>query len=240
MALFEKLAAANPGETAIQRRLVISYERTGEILTTYTESYAEAVELHRKQLKLAADLAAAAPLNTDLARIAAYAHAEVARGLSLMGDSATAEPHFRRAIDEFQRLSAADPQSVQYRTDIAFGLGVLADAAIESGKPADAFAPLQRALAILADLPADNSPDGAANRFRIGKAYLRLGRRRDAEIWLQRGQGPGARFALGVRGGGWGWGFSLVKLVKSGGHPEGLGGLGEELSGFGEALGVDD
>jgi tetratricopeptide (TPR) repeat protein len=186
--LFEGLAAAHPDDVVIQRRLAIAYERTGQIITANTESYGEALALHRKQVALAEQLSTAAPLNTDLRRIAAYAHVDLGENLMLTGDPAAAAPHYAKASAAFQSLSAADPRNVQYRVDAAMGLGVEANSAIETGHAARAIERLKQSLAILAEFPsaADSRELAVVNQFRMGKAYGRLGRWREACPWFER------------------------------------------------------
>jgi tetratricopeptide (TPR) repeat protein len=188
VALFEKLAAAHPGDVRIQRLLAVAYERIGLIIATNTESYGEALALHRKELAVAERLYAAAPLNTELRRLAAYAHIAVGNDLLLTRDPAGAAPHLAKASAELQSLSAADPKNVQYRVDAAVGLGAEADAAIETKQAARAIGDLKKALALLPE-PLAVSQLGdlvAVNQFRMGKALRRLGRSREACPWFER------------------------------------------------------
>ena len=60
------------------------------ILSTYSDAYAEALSLHRKELALAEALAAADPLNAPARRSAAYARLNIGLVLSLEGDAAAA------------------------------------------------------------------------------------------------------------------------------------------------------
>jgi tetratricopeptide (TPR) repeat protein len=188
VALFEKLAAAHPGDVLIQRLLAVAYERTGLIIATNTESYGEALALFRKELAVAERLYAAAPLNTELRRLAAYAHIAVGDDLLLTRDPAGAAPHLAKASAELQSLSAADAKNVQYRVDAAMGLGAEADAAIETGQAARAIGNLKKALAIMPEpLAVPEFGDlVAANQFRMGKALRRLGRSREACPWFER------------------------------------------------------
>jgi non-specific serine/threonine protein kinase/serine/threonine-protein kinase len=187
VALFEKLAAAHPSDIEIQRRLAVAYDRTGQVIVTNTQSYGEALALHRKALALTEQLYTAAPLNTQLRRIAAYAHLALGNDLLFTKNPTDAAPHFAKAAAEFQSLSAADPKNVQYRTDAAMGLGVEAEAAIETGQAARGIANLKKALAMLSEPLGPQSKDlVAVNQFRMGRAYSRLGRSREACPWFER------------------------------------------------------
>jgi tetratricopeptide (TPR) repeat protein len=188
VALLEKLAAAHPGDVVIQRRLEIAYDRTGVIIATSTKSYGETLALHWKELAIAERLYAAAPLNTDLRRIAAYAHMAVGYGLLLTRDPAGAAPHLSKASAELQSLSTDDPKNMQYRVDAAVGLRGEADGAIETERPARAIGNLKKALALLPEpVAVPQFRDlAAANQFRMGKALRRLGRSREACPWFER------------------------------------------------------
>jgi len=137
-------------------------------------------------LALAEQLYAAAPLNTDLRRIAAYAHLGVGWDLLLMKEPAGAAPHLAKASAEFQSLSTADPKNVQYSVDAVLGLGAEAEGAIGAGQPARAIENLKRAFAILPE-PAPQLGDLAvANQFRMGKALRHMGRLGEACPWFER------------------------------------------------------
>jgi non-specific serine/threonine protein kinase/serine/threonine-protein kinase len=188
VALFENLTAVHPGDVVIQRRLAVAYERTGSIIVANTPLYGEALAVHQKELALAEQLSVAAPLNTEMRRLAAYAHIAVGNDLLLTRDPAGAEPHLAKASAELQSLSAADPKNVQYRVDAAVGLGAEADAAIETRQVARAIANLKKALAIPEEAVAvpEFKDLIAANQFRMGKALRQLGRTREACGWFER------------------------------------------------------
>jgi eukaryotic-like serine/threonine-protein kinase len=187
LALFEKLAAEHPDDVVIQRRLVVAYERIGSLIATNTESYAEALALHRKELALAEQVYAAAPLNTEMRRLAAYARLAVGWDLLLARDPAGAAPYLAKASVELQNLSAADLKNVQYRVDTALGLGAEAEATIETGRASRALEKLKKALALVPETIAvpDFKDLVATNQFRMGKALRRLGRSREACPWFE-------------------------------------------------------
>jgi non-specific serine/threonine protein kinase/serine/threonine-protein kinase len=186
--LFEQLAAGHPRDAGIRRRLALAYDRYGSVIAGYTENYSEALAVHHKYLAAATALAAAEPLNADLRRIAAYAHLDIGSDLLWSGDAAGARPEFAAALAEFERLSKADPKSVQYRLDIANALGLDGEAAIERDRPADALRILERALALLADVPPslDRTTSTATDQLRMGRAYSRLAQPSKARLWFQR------------------------------------------------------
>jgi tetratricopeptide (TPR) repeat protein len=139
-------------------------------------------------LALAEQLYAAAPLNTEMRRLAAYAHIAVGGDLLLKKDPAGAVPHLAKASAELQSLSAADTKNVQYRVDAALALGVEADAAIETGQAAQAIGKLKKATTMVPEPVAvpELRDLVAANQFWMGKALRRLGRAREACPWFER------------------------------------------------------
>lgn len=185
--LWEALVRAKPGDPSLKWRLTIAYERTAMILSTYSDAYAEALSLHRKELALAEALAAADPLNAPARRSAAYARLNIGLVLSLEGDAA-AGAQFAQALTVFEGLAASDPRDAQYRLDVIDASGLQADAAIDTGDTARAIAGLQKTLGLLRDVPAnpEQAASLATNQFRMGKAYLHAGRFAEARPWYER------------------------------------------------------
>ena len=175
-ALCERLAAAHPDDAAAERRLAIAYDRTGSVIAGYTTGYAEALSLHRKYLAVATARAAAEPINTDLQRIAAYAHIDIGTDLLAAGEPGSARRYFATARTTYEGLSKADPKNVQYRLDVAYAEGLDAVAAIETGHAADAVRTLGKTLALLDDLPPslDRTKYSATDELRLGRAWSRL------------------------------------------------------------------
>jgi non-specific serine/threonine protein kinase/serine/threonine-protein kinase len=186
--LFEQLAGGHPQDAGIRRRLALCYDRYGSVIAGYTANYSEALALHRKYLAAANALTTAEPLNADLRRIAAYAHMDIGSDLLLSGNADGARPEFAVALAEVERLSEADPKSVQYRLDVANALGLDGEAAIEQDRPAQAIRILERALALLEDVPLslDRTTSAATDQLRMGRAYARLGQPSKARVWFQR------------------------------------------------------
>jgi|SRR5271157_1447624 len=186
--LWEALVRAKPGDPGLKWRLAIAYERTATILATYSDAYAEALSLHRKELALAEELSAADPLNAPARRSAAYARLNIGLVLSLEGDAAAAGGQFAQALAVFEGLAASDPRDVQYRLDVIDASGLAADAAIDMGDTARAIAGLQKTLGLLHEVPAnpEQAAGVATNQFRMGKAYLHAARFAEARTWYER------------------------------------------------------
>ncbi len=186
--LSEALARAKPGDPGFKWRLAIAYERTATVLSESTDAFDEGLALHRKELAVAGELAAANPLNAPARRLAAYAKLNIGMVLALKGEARGAGAEFAQALAEFESLAAADPRDAQYRMDVIDATGRAADAATDMGETARAIAGLRHTLDLLHAVPA-NAEQAAAvatNQFRMGKAYLRAGQCAEARSWYER------------------------------------------------------
>jgi len=174
VALGEELVAAHPADLRTKQRLVIAYERTGFTIASYSKNYAEAVDLHRKQLALAEQLAAGSSLDTPAQRLAAYARMDLGGVLDLQGDNKGSRAEFDRALAVFRKLSAEDPRNMQYRADTIAASGLVANSMIEQGDIAGAVATLQSTMSLANELPEgpERATAIATNQFRMGKAHL--------------------------------------------------------------------
>jgi len=197
VALGEDLVKAHPADFTTRRRLAIAYERTAFTIASYSDDYAAAAALHRKQLALADELAAASPLDAPAQRLAAYARMDLGGVLDLGGDRAAARSEFDRALAAFQKLSAEDPRNVQYRMDVISASGLAANSLIEQGKTAEAIGKLQETMALIRGLPAGAEQEAAiaVNEFRMGKAHMHQALKRgpdarreftEARSWYER------------------------------------------------------
>jgi non-specific serine/threonine protein kinase/serine/threonine-protein kinase len=186
--LWEALASSKPGDTGFRWRLAIAYERTASVLSTYSDAFDEALALHRKELALAGELAAANPLNAPARRSAAYARFNIGAVLLLEGKAREAGREIAGALAVFESLAAADPRDAQYRLDVIDATGLAAEAAIETGDTARAIAGLRHTLDLLRDVPgsAEQAAAVATNQFRMGKAYLHAARFAEARTWYER------------------------------------------------------
>jgi non-specific serine/threonine protein kinase/serine/threonine-protein kinase len=173
VALWETLVRTKPGAN-FERGLAVAYDRTSVALATYSDQYAEALELLRKEVPLAGKLAAADPLNAPAQRLAAYARLNLGMVLAEQGDAEQARTQFAQAITVFEKLAAADPRDMQYRFDVIDGTGLDANAAIEMGDTAGAISRLETALELLRDVPAgpEREANLATDGFRMAKAHL--------------------------------------------------------------------
>lgn len=185
--LFEKLAATNPSDPAISRRLVLAYERTGQILAQHTENFEEALSLHRKQLALV-DSIATDSKNAGMLRLAAYSRLDLANALVYLGRYQEARPSYQQALDSMQKLAAADPKNAQFQVDVARVSGHLAESMIETGDIQAGIALLRRTMQTIPQLGAhpELAVFQAADQFRLGQGYFKLGQFRQARLWYSK------------------------------------------------------
>jgi non-specific serine/threonine protein kinase/serine/threonine-protein kinase len=125
LAIFNELSAADPKDRRLFRVRSIAYDRTAEVLEKQLTSRAEALKLRQSALAMKTELLNQEPENTDYRRLAAWAHYDLANLINMDGHPNEALPHYRLALDTLQKLSASDPESLQFRQDLAMGqLGV--------------------------------------------------------------------------------------------------------------------
>jgi serine/threonine protein kinase len=124
LAIFDELSAADPKDRRLLRVRSIAYGRTAEVLEKQP-GHSEALRLRQSALAGRTDLLNQEPANTDYQRLTAWAHYDLANLINIDGHPNQALPHYRVALDTFQKLSGSDPANVQFRQDLAIGqLGV--------------------------------------------------------------------------------------------------------------------
>ena len=190
--MLEALASAEPADQSTKRVLAVAYSRVAELLSVYEGRHAESLELEQKALVLEADLTKEDAANTDLRRMQAWETMRAGEELDAEGDAVQGLGKYRDALAQFQTLSAADPQSVQFHEDLAAVWGRMGAAHLEHGRAAEAVSELERSLGEIerhshADaLNIDTLEVKAQDQFRLGLAYERLGQPREALQWFHR------------------------------------------------------
>jgi tetratricopeptide (TPR) repeat protein len=120
LAIFNELSA-DPQDRRLLRVRSIGYDRTAELLEKQPAGRAEALKLRQSALVMKTELLRQEPANTDYRRLAAWAHYDFANLMNMRGRPNEALPHYRLALDTFQKLSVSDPESFQFRQDLAIG-----------------------------------------------------------------------------------------------------------------------
>ena len=121
LAIAEKLAALDPGNTEWQRDLSIAYSKVGDILEA-TGRNDEALAAHRKDLALTEKLVAADPRNAEWQRDLSITFERIGAVLLKIGRRAEAVDAFRRALAIRETLAAADAGNALWQTDLVISL----------------------------------------------------------------------------------------------------------------------
>ena len=163
----QSLWAADNADLHVGRTLSLAYSRAADILSHDPDRYAEALAMDENARMLIKSLAQRAPGNADLAHLAAFSDHDVGDVLIKMGEFDRAEPNELAALEQFRRLSAADPKIAEYHLDIALSLASVAAIAVHRAQPALAISQLQEALQTYG---ADDGGGGSNDYFRSAKA----------------------------------------------------------------------
>jgi eukaryotic-like serine/threonine-protein kinase len=172
VAIFEKLSAAQPGNTRVRHGLAIGYKYVGAILA-HDKKYLESVGSYRKALAIEEAFVAAEPANATYRRDLSFTLSDVGYNLLYLGDKKSALESYRRAVGIREALAAADPKDVTLARSLAGVYVRLGLAEVEAGEPGW-FAHGQRALALLDDL-VDKNPRSVYDRGRRAEILASVG-----------------------------------------------------------------
>jgi tetratricopeptide (TPR) repeat protein len=200
--MLEKLAAEDPKNLVVRRRLGLSYSRAAEILQAVPGDRPQAMALYEKAIVAKQALVAQEPENAEFRRLVAYDQFNVAQLLFDMGNDDGALAHDRAALEAFQKMAGRDPANAQFRQDIGEVSGHMGRVLLQKGDPAAAIAQLRRSLSVLTALEGSREPTSwvgqtiAGDQYWLGKAHvqiaakaqsspgLRAAQCREAQDWL--------------------------------------------------------
>jgi non-specific serine/threonine protein kinase/serine/threonine-protein kinase len=178
--MLESLAAMQPDDQRLHRVLALAYGRLGDLLSRYLHNPRESIAMHQKALAVEQALLAREPRNTDVRRLQAWDTLRVGDETYAQGARDGAVEKYRSALNEFRALSAADPASVQYHSDIAAAWARLGTLHLEIGNVRAAVAELRKAVGTIDGSSQAAAPDvdalsvKAMSQFRLGRAYAAL------------------------------------------------------------------
>ena len=167
------LAEEAGGDPALQRELLIAYNRVGDVQgnpnTSNLGDLAGALESYRRSLEIAERLAAADPNGAKAQRDLAVGYGKIAQVQNAAGDVAGSLASHRRALAIYEHLAQADPDNLQAQRDLAFGLRQVGDVEGNPGTPnvgnlAGALESFERALVIDERVVAADPSDATAQR----------------------------------------------------------------------------
>ena len=170
VAILESLHAADPSDLRTTRTLALGYSRTGEAME-YRHDYADALPLYAKEHGLLVTLTRAAPQNADLAHLLAFAELDMAGAQASLGRFDEALQHGHAALDFFKSLADSDPKIAEYRHDESHALVSIARIEGLRGRPQQAIALLQQAVA---QIGAATAADASESNFDVDRAQAEL------------------------------------------------------------------
>lgn len=135
-ALLENLLNADAGSESVRRTLASSYQRLGTALEEVGEikrerqaapeaiqaDFAEALDLHRRTLKIADGLHGDFPLNEDYERAVGSTNMNVGSALARMGKGEESLAYFKQALEIMRSISSKDPENKEAARDFAEAL----------------------------------------------------------------------------------------------------------------------
>lgn len=172
VALYAALAAENPNDLEIHRRLASGYASIA-IRLNGEGKIAESVEYFQKAQAVDERLIAVDKNNIAYRRDSAVTLSNLGVALLKLGDRPGALEHARKALALYVELAAEDKNDANARKDLAIGYRNLAQASADGGDKVGATQSYLRAIDIFEDLTIKD-PDNAYNRRQLGLTYLRF------------------------------------------------------------------
>ena len=181
LAIWQKLADANPAETNFQRELAISHHYSGYMFSDTGKS-AEALVSYRKALAIREKLADANPAVPTFQRDLASSLNNIGIVLERTGKPEEALTAWRKVLVIFQRLADANPAVTEFQDHLAGVYGNLAVVLTQTGKTEESLAAACKTSAIFQKLADDNPavPDFrhrlALGHWGVGWSLLNMGK----------------------------------------------------------------
>jgi serine/threonine-protein kinase len=185
LAIWGKLADANPAATELQRGLAATHNRIA-LMLGQTGKPAEALKAQRLALAIWQKLSDANPSVTEFQRDLATNHNNIGNLLARTGKRAEAMKAHQSALTIRQRLADDNPTVAGFQSDLAQSHINIGNLLGETGKPAEGLKTLQSALAILRKLAEANprvtefQRDLATSHNNIGRLLLQTGKPAEA------------------------------------------------------------
>jgi len=173
LAVFRRLASANPSDTRFQVDVAAASGSMGSVLTKQND-LVSAGKAYSEQLATLEQLTAADPSNVVLQRDFAAALAGGGRVLTARGDLTNARAAYEGELAVFRRLAAADPGDAQAEQGVASALEADGDIMRGQNDLADAVKAYEEELEIDRRLAADD-PANADSQHNLAAALERVG-----------------------------------------------------------------
>ena len=192
VAIFEKLAAAEPDTALWQRSLITGQNKIAFVLEASGRAE-EALAIESKSFGVIERLAAAKPTDRSLQRDLAVQNNRIGDLLINLGRREEALAAFRRSTAIDERLVVADPSDTTSQRDLSISNDRIGNVQLAMGRAEDALASYRKGLAIRSKLAATDrgntrwQRDVSQSLDLIGNVLVTLGRNAEAlDIYRQR------------------------------------------------------
>jgi tetratricopeptide (TPR) repeat protein len=174
LAIYQKLADANPGIDQLQHMVAGTYTRIGTV-QTYVGKSADGLESHRKAAHIMQKLADVNPADTDVQKNLAMSYDRMGIALLHMGRPPEAVEATRKAVAIRQQLVDAHPAVIGFQHNLALSYDALGWRLLNAGKPVEGVVASQRALDIIQAL-IDENPTNSRFQFDLANFRTNIGR----------------------------------------------------------------
>jgi tetratricopeptide (TPR) repeat protein len=174
LAIYQKLADANPGNDHCQQCLAGTYTGLGVLLSRMGK-WDEAMMWHREALAIKQKLADANPGVTYLQDSLALAHNNIGIAFMQAGKHEDALASFRNALAIFQKLAKGNPAVTRFQAWLANIHINMVSLLSHTGKPEEAL-PVCRDLLAISQKLADATPTVPRRQLQLASVYNDLGR----------------------------------------------------------------
>jgi tetratricopeptide (TPR) repeat protein len=159
LAIAERLAQTDPGNTGRQRDLSVSRNKLGDVQQAQGD-LAAALTSYQASLAIAERLAQADPGNAGWQRDLSISHERIGDVQRAQGDLAAALTNYQASLAIRERLAQADPGNAGWQRDLAVSFGRVAMVESRQGRRDDALKAFRSGRDIIARL-ARQSPANA-------------------------------------------------------------------------------
>jgi eukaryotic-like serine/threonine-protein kinase len=143
----EALARQQPNDTATRQALLTAYLKMAEAMEGTGDTLRRIAACERT-LVVARQMTAADPRDTMARRYLAIGEDKLGDALVVQHRFATAQEHYRSAMDILAALVALDTANLQYHRDLANTYNRIGEALIAAGRPGDAVGSLMEGLRV--------------------------------------------------------------------------------------------
>ncbi|MBY8874672.1 tetratricopeptide repeat protein [Micromonospora sp. PLK6-60] len=173
LAIVERLAASEPGNTDYARALSVAYNKLGDQARDNGQTD-PARQLYQQSLGIAERLASTEPDNTTYARDLAISYNKLGDLAAANGQTDQARQLHQQSLAIAERLASTEPDNTTYARDLAISYERLGDLAAANGQTDQARQLHQQSLTIRERL-VTTEPDDAGSARDLAISYNKVG-----------------------------------------------------------------